>query len=72
MRTHLDKSILATIFLFCFVVNLNEAILILITDTGHCGMEIVIVLLLLSVTLTAATPLRPTHRSVEEHQEEGR
>lgn len=35
--------------------------------TGHYGMEIVVALLLI-VTLTAATPLRPTHRSVTEHQ----
>ena len=32
--------------------------------TGQYGMEIA-VLLLLVVPLTAATPLRPTHRSVE-------
>lgn len=31
--------------------------------TGQCGMEIA-VLLLLSVPLIAASPLRPTHRSV--------
>lgn len=46
---------------------LSSSPLIVFPSTGQCGMEIAI-LLLLTLSLTAATPLRSTPRSVEAHQ----